>query len=471
MTTIQPVILSGGTGSRLWPLSRSQRPKQFLPLVGEKTLLQETIERARGKGFSGPLVICQADHRFFVAEQIREIGVLDHSIVLEPTARSTAPAVAVAALMALEHDPEALLLVLPADHVVLDEAAFHKAVTIAKVAAGRGCLVTFGIVPTRPALGYGYIHRGSALAETDGAFAVSQFVEKPNQAAAEQYLAAGDYFWNSGMFLFKASTYLDELARLEPDMLENCRAAVTQGHKDHDFFRIATEPFARCRAISIDYAVMERTDKAVVVPAQIGWSDIGSWEALWEVARKDAGGNVISGDVLHHDTNDSYLHSEGPLLAAIGLRDVAVVATKDAVLVCDRRASQDVKQIVERLKQSERTQHLSHTVTLRPWGSYENLDAGDGFQVKHIIVKPGAKLSLQRHSKRAEHWTVVSGRAIVTCDDKVFTLEKNQSTFIPMGTKHRLENPDAAPLHVIEVQCGSYLGEDDIVRYEDSYGR
>jgi mannose-1-phosphate guanylyltransferase/mannose-6-phosphate isomerase len=471
MTVIQPVILSGGTGSRLWPLSRSQHPKQFQPLASDRSLLQETVERVQGRGFSAPAVICHADHRFLVAEQIRELALADSTILLEAAARSTAPAVAVAALMAQKRNPGALLLILPADHVIRDVAAFHEAIAAAKTAAMYGKLVTFGIVPTQPAQGYGYIRRGPALAESPRAFEVLQFVEKPNRAAAEQYLAAGDYFWNSGMFLFQADAYLAELARLEPDMLENCRAAITQGRQEEDYFWIAAAPFARCRAISIDYAVMERTAKAAVVPAQMGWSDIGSWESLWEVSSKDADGNVASGDVLQHGSHGSYLRSEGPLLAAVGLRDIAVIATKDAVLVCAKSASQDVKQIVERLERGERTQHLAHAVTVRPWGSYERLDAGNGFQVKHIIVKAGAKLSLQRHQKRAEHWTVVSGRAIVTCDDKVFPLGENQSTFIPLGTKHRLENPGTTPLHVIEVQYGGYLGEDDIVRFEDSYGR
>jgi mannose-1-phosphate guanylyltransferase/mannose-6-phosphate isomerase len=402
---------------------------------------------------------------------MREIGNSGSSVLLEPISRSTAPAVAAAALMLHQRDSEALLLVLPANHVVSDVPAFHEAIAAAKIPALRGKLVTFGIVPTQPAQGYGYIHRGSALDASNRAFAVSKFVEKPNRVAAEQYLAEGGYFWNSGMFLFQASAYLAELERLEPEMLKHCRESVTQGKQDPDYFRFAAEPFARCRAISIDYAVMEQTDKAAVVPAQIGWSDIGSWDALWEVSSKDENDNAVTGDVLHHDTRGSYLRSEGPLLAAVGLQDIAVVATKDAVLVCAMNASQEVKQIVARLERDARTQHQIPAVTPRPWGSYENLDSGDGFQVKHIIVKPGGRLSLQRHQKRAEHWTVVSGRAIVTCDDRVFTLDKNQSTFIPVGSKHRLENPDAAPLHLIEVQCGSYLGEDDIIRYEDNYGR
>jgi len=471
MTIIHPVILSGGIGSRLWPLSRSQRPKQLLPLMGAQTLLQETVARVKGQGFSAPTVICNADQRFLVAEQMRETGPLDGTIVLEPASRSTAPAAAIAALMTLQRDPDALLLVLPADHVVRDVAAFHEAIAAAKIAAMRGKLVTFGIVPTQPAQGYGYIRRGLPLDESSESFTVSRFIEKPDRTSAEQYVAAGDYFWNSGMFFFQACAYLEELERLEPEMLKHCREAVTQGQQDLDFFRIAPEPFALCRAISIDYAMMERTEKAAVVPVQIGWSDIGSWDALWEVSTKDQGGNVLSGDVLQHGSQGSYLRSEGPLLAAAGLRDIAVVATKDAVLVCALNASQDVKLIVERLEQGGRTQHLTHAVTARPWGSYEKLHSGDGFQVKHITVKPGGKLSLQRHEKRSEHWTVVAGRAIVTCDDKVFPLEENQSTFIPLGAKHRLENPGDAPLHLIEVQCGDYLGEDDIVRFDDVYGR
>jgi mannose-1-phosphate guanylyltransferase/mannose-6-phosphate isomerase len=471
MSLIYPVILSGGTGSRLWPLSRSQSPKQLLPLLGADTMLQNTLTRVRGPEYAAPTIVCHADHRFVVAEQIRQAGIANPTILLEPVGRSTAPAVTIAALTIVQHDPEALLLVMPADHAVRDASAFAAAMTQAALAAGRGRLVTFGIVPTSPESGYGYIRRGAALADSQTIFAVSQFVEKPPRALAEQYLAAGDYLWNSGMFVFRAGAYLDELARLEPGMLTCCQAAVTQGRRDADYFRIAAEPFARCRTVSIDHAMMERTDKAVVVPATMGWNDIGSWEALWSVSAKDEANNVCIGDVLQHESHDSYLRSEGPLLAAVGVENLAVVATWDSVLVCAKDKAQNVKMIVERLERDDRGLHIHHPAVAKPWGSYESLDRDGKFQVKHIIVKPGAKLSLQMHHSRAEHWVVVAGTAIVTCGDKVFTLQENESTFIPLGATHRLENGGAEPLHLIEVQYGSYLGEDDIVRFEDSYGR
>lgn len=468
---LYPVVLSGGSGSRLWPLSRGLFPKQLLALAGENSLIQETVLRAQAIDCHPPVIICNAEHRFLIAEQMRAAGVNLARIVLEPAGRNTAPAVAVTALMVAEKDPDGIMLVMPADHVVRNRTKFAAAVAEAVKAAERGFLVTFGITPGAPETGYGYVQRGSPLEKLTSTFAVKRFVEKPDAATAISYLAAGDYSWNSGMFVFKASTFLEELEKLEPDMLANCRAAVAQGKPDLDFFRLAPEPFQACKSISIDYAVMERTSRAAVVPVEMGWSDIGSWESLWDTAAQDEAGNVIKGDVLHHGARNSYLRSEGPMVAAVGLEDVVVVAMQDAVLVSSKSASQDVKRIVEQLEKSGRELHTTHRKVYRPWGSYESIDNGDKYQVKHIIVNPGAKLSLQMHHKRAEHWIVVSGIAQVTCDDKVFPLKENQSTYIPLGAKHRLENTGTEPLHLIEVQSGSYLGEDDIVRFEDTYGR
>jgi len=471
MSLIHPIILSGGTGSRLWPLSRSLFPKQLLALAGEQSLIQDTVLRTQGADFAPPLIVCNTEHRFLIAEQMRQAGIAPQDIVLEPVGRNTAPATAIAALILADKDPESLLLLMPADHIVRNRTAFLQAVDRAAAAARQDYLVTFGIAPDAPETGYGYIRRGPALEGLAESFAVARFVEKPDAATAAGYLASGDYSWNSGMFLFKASVFLAELERLEPELLAHCREALAKGGKDLDFFRLESTAFAKAKAISIDYAVMERTDKAVVVPVEMGWSDIGSWEALWATAERDASGNATKGDVLHHGTRNSYLRSEGPLVAAVGIEDVVVVATQDAVLVSHKSASQDVKRIVEQLEKSGRELHTTHRKVYRPWGSYESIDNGDKFQVKHITVNPGAKLSLQMHHKRAEHWIVVSGTARVTCDDKVFPLNENQSTYIPLGSKHRLENTGSEPLHLIEVQSGSYLGEDDIVRFEDTYGR
>jgi len=471
MSLIHPIILSGGTGSRLWPLSRSLFPKQLLPLAGEFSLIQDTVLRAKGTEFSAPIIICNTEHRFLIAEQMRQAGIAPQAIVLEPLGRNTAPATAIAALILADKDPESLMLLMPADHIVRNRTAFLQAVQGAAAAARQDYLVTFGISPDSPETGYGYIRRGTALKNLTGCFSVARFVEKPDAATAAGYIASGDYSWNSGMFLFKAKAFLAELERLEPEMLAHCREALSKGGKDLDFFRLENSAFAKAKAISIDYAVMERTDKAAVVPVEMGWSDIGSWEALWATATRDASGNATKGDVLQHATRNSYLRSEGPLVAAVGLEDVVVVATQDAVLVSHKSASQDVKRIVEQLEKSGRELHTTHRKVYRPWGAYESIDNGDKFQVKHITVNPGAKLSLQMHHKRAEHWIVVSGTARVTCDDKVFPLTENQSTYIPLGAKHRLENTGSEPLHLIEVQSGSYLGEDDIVRFEDTYGR
>jgi mannose-1-phosphate guanylyltransferase/mannose-6-phosphate isomerase len=471
MSVIHPVILSGGTGSRLWPLSRSLFPKQLLALAGEHSLIQDTVLRTQGAGFAAPMIICNSEHRFLIAEQMREAEIAPQAIVLEPQGRNTAPAATIAALMLAADDPGALMLLMPADHIIRNRTAFLNAVDRAAHAAGQDYLVTFGITPDAPETGYGYIRRGSPLKGLTDCFGVARFVEKPDAATAASYLASGDYDWNSGMFLFKAQIFLDEVERLEPQLLAHCREAVAKGRRDLDFFRLEPESFAKARAISIDYAVMERTKKAAVVPVEMGWSDIGSWEALWTAASRDGLGNATKGDVLHHGTRNSYLRSEGPLVAAVGVEDMVVVATPDAVLVSHKSASQDVKRIVEQLERSGRELHTTHRKVYRPWGSYESIDSGGNFQVKHITVNPGAKLSLQMHHKRAEHWIVVSGVAQVTCGDKVFPLKENQSTYIPLGEKHRLENLGPEPLHLIEVQSGSYLGEDDIVRFEDTYGR
>lgn len=471
MFSVHPVILSGGAGSRLWPLSRSLFPKQLLALAGKHSLIQDTALRTLGTDFAAPLIICNVEHRFLIAEQMREAGVSPAAIVLEPVGRNTAPAAAIAALMVAKTDPEGVLLLMPADHIVRNRTAFLEALDRAAAAARQNQLVSFGITPDSPETGYGYIRRGPALTGLNKSFKVARFVEKPDAATAAAYVASGEYDWNSGMFVFKAAAFLAELERLEPELLAHCRAALDAAKTDLDFLRLEQDAFAKAKAISIDYAVMERTDKAAVVPVEMGWSDIGSWDSLWSVAERDGSGNAIKGDVLQHGARNSYLRSEGPLVAAVGVEDLVVVATPDAVLVSHRNASQDVKRIVEKLEQSGRELHNTHRKVYRPWGSYEGIDAGEKFQVKHITVNPGAKLSLQMHHKRAEHWIVVSGTAQVTCDDKVFSLRENESTYIPLGSRHRLENLGPAPLHLIEVQSGSYLGEDDIVRFEDTYGR
>lgn len=471
MAVVHPVILSGGAGSRLWPLSRSLFPKQLLALAGEQSLIQDTALRVQGTGFGPALLICNVEHRFLIAEQMREAAIKPEAIVLEPIGRNTAPAAAIAALMVAEKDPQGVMLLMPADHIVRNGTAFREAVDRAVAAASRDYLVTFAITPDSPETGYGYIRRGTAIGGLPNTFAVARFVEKPDATTAAGYVASGEYGWNSGMFVFKASLFLAEMERLEPELLAQCRATYRNGKKDLDFFRLEEASFAEAKSISIDYAVMERTDKAAMVPVEMGWSDIGSWESLWTASERDSSGNVVKGDVLQHGTRNSYLRSEGPLVATVGLEDVVVVATTDAVLVSHKGAAQDVKRIVEQLDAQGRELHTTHRKVFRPWGSYEGIDNGDGFQVKHIVVNPGAKLSLQMHHKRAEHWIVVSGLAQVTCDDKVFPLKQNESTYIPLGSRHRLENIGSEPLHLIEVQSGSYLGEDDIVRFEDTYGR
>ncbi|MGD9597513.1 MAG: mannose-1-phosphate guanylyltransferase/mannose-6-phosphate isomerase [Steroidobacteraceae bacterium] len=470
MSVLIPVILSGGAGTRLWPLSRELYPKQLLPLVGERTMLQATVGRLAGTGAAGPIVVCNEAHRFMVAEQLRQIEAAPRAILLEPAGRNTAPAIALAAQVALESLPGAdpILLVLPADHVIRDIPAFHKGVQTAVAAAGLGHLVTFGVVPHAPETGYGYIQRGAPLA---GASRITAFVEKPARAVAEQYLKAGNYLWNSGMFVFRASRFLEELRRHAPDIADACAAALAAAKRDLDFTRVDARAFEACRSDSIDYAVMEKTDDAVVVPLDAGWSDVGSWSALYEAIDRDAAGNVSQGDVIAEDSSGNYLFAESRLVATVGLTDHVVVETKDAVLVAPKGRVQDVKKIVERLKKDGRYEHSLHREVYRPWGSYDSIENGERYQVKRLSVNPGASMSLQMHHHRAEHWIVVSGTARITRGEETFLLEENQSTYIPIGTKHRIENPGKIMLHMIEVQSGSYLGEDDIVRFEDIYGR
>ncbi|MBY0431037.1 MAG: mannose-1-phosphate guanylyltransferase/mannose-6-phosphate isomerase [Rhodospirillales bacterium] len=468
---IHPVILSGGVGTRLWPLSRSTHPKQFLPLVSDRSMIQETIERVRGAGFAAPLMVCSNEHRFLVAQQMHEMGLKAHDIVLEPMGRNTAPAAAVAALLLAAEDADALMLLLPSDHAIADIASFHAALTRAAVAAREGALVTFGITPDAPATGYGYIEQGAAFNGHAGCHKVARFVEKPDPATAQGYLDHGGFLWNSGMFLFPVRAYLAELERLEPEMLAACREALAKAGRDLDFLRLDPVAFARAKSQSIDYAVMEHTGRAVVVPVSMGWNDVGSWSALWGIGSKDTAGNVSHGDVLTEDSSDSYFYSNGHLVAAVGVKDIILVATPDAVLAVHKDRAEDVKKIVDRLKLANRSEHIQHAKVYRPWGSYQTIDAGDRFQVKQIVVNPGAKLSLQYHYHRAEHWIVVEGTARVTRGNETLLLHENESTFIPLGQMHRLENPGKVPLRLIEVQSGAYLGEDDIVRVEDQYGR
>jgi mannose-1-phosphate guanylyltransferase/mannose-6-phosphate isomerase len=466
-----PLILSGGSGTRLWPVSRKNLPKQFLSLSGEGTLFQQTVIRTRSlPEIATPIVVASDDHRFLVAEQLLELGIEGACIMLEPLPRNTAPAIALGAMQALEADVDALLLVLPADHLIGDTESFKDAVTRALPAARQGWLVTFGIRPDRPETGFGYIRRAEVIDKE--AFRVEQFVEKPNLTTAEHYVADGGYDWNSGMFLFKASRYLEELELHAPAMLAAVQNAYATHQSDLDFVRLDVQTFGAVPDNSIDYAVMEKTQRAAVVPVSCEWSDIGSWSALWLTGRRDANGNLLEGDTIAVDTRNSLLRShDRHLIATVGVDDLIVVTTPDATLVAHRDAAQNVKKVVDELKARGRTEHSLHRVVRRPWGSYDSLEIADRFQVKRIIVKPGASLSLQKHHHRAEHWIVVSGTAEVTCDDKVFLMSENQSTYIPLGSVHRLRNPGKMPLELIEVQSGSYLGEDDIVRFDDVYGR
>jgi mannose-1-phosphate guanylyltransferase/mannose-6-phosphate isomerase len=469
---IHPVILSGGSGTRLWPMSRRLLPKQFLPLLSERSMLQDTILRLSGlEETTNPIIVSNNEHRFLVAEQLREIDVAPGAQILEPVGRNTAPAVAIAAMLVAATDPDGVLLVLPADHLILKVEAFHDAVVSAARLARNGALVTFGIKPSEPAVGYGYIERGEALSGGYGGFRVSRFVEKPDRDAAIKLLESGRYAWNSGMFVLGARQYLEELGRFRPDIVEASRRAWDRRATDLDFLRLDAEAFAACPSDSIDYAVMERTDRAAVLPVDIGWSDVGSWTTLWEVGSKDRSGNVTRGDVHLRETENCYVRAESRMVSVLGLRNAIVVETDDAVLVADQSKAQAVKDIVGHLDDTKRSEHISHTRVYRPWGWYESIDGGERFQVKRIMVKPGAALSLQMHHHRAEHWVVVAGTAKVTCSDKVMLIAENESTYIPIGTKHRLENPGKLPLHLIEVQSGGYLGEDDIVRFDDLYRR
>ncbi|MFQ6018271.1 MAG: mannose-1-phosphate guanylyltransferase/mannose-6-phosphate isomerase [Kiloniellaceae bacterium] len=470
--TIDPVILSGGSGTRLWPLSRSLSPKQLYPLASEYSLLQDALRRvADDRRFHAPLIVCNHAHRFMIGEQARAIGIAPSDIVVEPEGRNTAPAIAVAAVVLAEKDPEATLLVMPSDHVIERSAAYLDAVETGLQAAADGRFLTFGITPDAPETGYGYIRRGGEIESMPGCYAVERFVEKPDKASAEAFLAAGDYYWNSGIFLFRAGRYLAELQRLEPELLAACRAAVDHGTRDLDFFRLGAQAFAGAKSISIDHAVMERSETVAMVPMDIGWRDVGSWATLWEIGDKDSSGNVLAGDAVVADTRNSYIRSQGPLVAALGVEDLIVIATEDSLLVVPRDRAQDIRRLVAEMKAQGRPEVASHGKVSRPWGFYRSVDAGERFQVKRLVVNPGASLSLQSHRHRAEHWVVVKGTARVTRGEEVLLLRENQSTYIPVETVHRLENPGDEPLHVIEVQSGGYLGEDDIVRFEDNYGR
>lgn len=469
---ITPVLLSGGSGSRLWPMSRELHPKQLLALSGERSMLRETAARvADPSRYNAPIIVCNQEHRFIIAEQMRESGLRPDAIMLEPEARNTAAACAVAALRASAQDENALLLILPADHLIRDLAAFDKAVAAAAAAAQAGRLATFGITPSAPETGYGYIRRGAPLAGLDGVHQVDAFVEKPSREVAESFLADGLHAWNSGMFLTPAAGLLEEMARHAPAVLEAARTALERAVVDLDFIRLDAAAFAAAPSISIDYAVMEKTDRAVVAPCDLGWTDVGAWSALWDIGDKDPEGNVAVGDVVIEGARGCYVRSQGCLTAVVGIDDVVVVTTDDAVLVASRERAQDVKAVVERLKAAGRPETRLHRTVHRPWGSYQGLHAGERFQVKCLTIHPGARISLQKHHHRAEHWVVVQGAALVTRGDEQLHVYENQSVYIPMGTVHRLENPGKLPLRIIEVQSGAYLGEDDIVRLEDSYGR
>jgi mannose-1-phosphate guanylyltransferase/mannose-6-phosphate isomerase len=464
-----PVILSGGAGTRLWPLSREMYPKQLLALTSKQTMLQDTVTRlAAITGAAPPIVVCNEAHRFTVAEQIRALGLQASAILLEPAGRNTAPAVALAALKAIGLEPDATLVVAPADHVIRDAKGFAQAAEVAVKLAQGGKLVTFGIVAHAPETGYGYIRRGQGKGP---AYPVAQFIEKPPREMAEKFVAAGDYYWNSGMFVFKASRYLAELAAFAPDILEACKAAFAAAQSDLDFVRIDKGEFSKCRNESIDYAVMEKTKDGLVLPLDVGWSDVGSWSSLFDAMPADTEGNVLQGDVMTHDTRNCYVHSTSRLVAAVGMDDHIIVETKDAILVAPKARVQDVKELVGKIKKSGRSESALHREVFRPWGSYDSIDNGDRFQVKRLSVKPGGVLSLQMHHHRAEHWIVVQGTARITRNGETFLLSENESTYIPVGATHRIENPGRVPLHIIEVQSGSYLGEDDIVRFEDNYGR
>jgi mannose-1-phosphate guanylyltransferase / mannose-6-phosphate isomerase len=468
---IVPIILSGGSGTRLWPVSREGFPKQLWPLVSERTMMQETALRAASPGFAPPIVVCNNEHRFLIAEQLRAVAISNARIVLEPVGRNSAPAIAAAALLVAEEDPDAVLWIMAADSSIINEAALQVAVQAAARAATAGQVVTFGMKPTAPETGYGYIEIGAPLPGIDGVYAVARFLEKPDVQTATRLVASGRHLWNSGMFVFTARTVLEEIERHAPEILPAVGEAVADRKADLDFIRLGVEAFTACPSISIDYAVAERTDRAAVVPADLGWSDVGSWSALWELGVKDTAGNVALGDVVLEAAENCYVRSDGMLAAVVGLKNAVVVVTEDAVLAMDRAHAQDVKKIVEQLKAAGRPEAVMHNRSYRPWGYYESLIQGDRFQVKRIVVTPGRRLSLQSHFHRAEHWVVVNGTAKVTRDAETLIVRENESVYLPLGCVHRLENPGRIPLTLIEVQSGAYLGEDDIVRLEDTYGR
>lgn len=467
-----PVIMAGGTGSRLWPMSRELYPKQFLRLYGQRSMLQETVLRLDDVDAREPVVICNQEHRFLVAEQLRQINKLSHNIILEPVGRNTAPAIALAALSAIENGDDPILLVLAADHIINNKLAFHQAIKSAFKFALQGRLVTFGIVPTGPETGYGYIHRGQEeTLDEQIAYQVSRFVEKPNKETAESYIASGEYYWNSGMFMFRAKKYLEELEKFRPDILDACKAAI-QGCKESDeFIKVDRDLFIACPDESVDYAVMEKTTDAVVVGLDADWSDVGSWSALWEVSPKDDKGNVLTGDTFLHNANNCYINTDEKLIAAIGVDDLVIINTKDAVLVVNKDQVQDVKKVVEYLKANHRSEYKRHREIYRPWGRCDVVVQTERFNVNRITVKPGAAFSMQMHHHRTEHWVILSGTGEVTIKDQKFLLTENQSTFIPIDAQHRLENPGKIPLELLEIQSGSYLGDDDIIRIKDQYGR
>ncbi|AOO55197.1 mannose-1-phosphate guanyltransferase [Raoultella ornithinolytica] len=467
---IVPVIMAGGTGSRLWPMSRELYPKQFLRLNGEQSMLQDTVSRLDGLNVSAPMLICNEQHRFLAAEQLRQIDRLSNNIILEPVGRNTAPAIALAALSVIANGQNPLMLVLAADHVIENTQAFHQAIHAATPLAEQGKLVTFGIVATGPETGYGYIQRGDSFG--DSAFNVRRFVEKPDLATAEEYLASGEYYWNSGMFLFSAERYLQELTAFRPDILEACQKAISGVKIDsvQDFIRVDLEAFSNCPDESVDYAVMEKTSDAVVIPLDAGWNDVGSWSALWEVNEQDSNGNALSGDIFIHKTSNCYINTDDTLVAAIGVENLVIVNTKDAVLVIDKSQVQDVKKVVEFLKTNNRREYRHHRESYRPWGRQDKVVDTQRYQINRVTVKPGGKFSLQKHLHRAEHWVVLAGTAEVTLEDKTYLLTENQSTFIPIGSVHMLENPGKIPLELLEISSGSYLGEDDIIRLKDHYG-
>ncbi|MCP3876195.1 MAG: mannose-1-phosphate guanylyltransferase/mannose-6-phosphate isomerase [Desulfobacteraceae bacterium] len=469
---IIPVILAGGSGTRLWPLSRELYPKQLIDIYNENTMLQNTILRLKGiEQISSPIVVCNEAHRFMTAEQLRKIEIEPNAIILEPIGRNTAPAIALAALKALETKKDPILLVLPADHVIENNKEFHAAIQIGYEYSQKNFLITFGIIPDSPETGYGYIKKGGSIGSDTSAATIEKFVEKPDLSTAEKYIESESYCWNSGMFMFKASAIIKELEKCAPDIMSPCKEAITSGVQDLDFFRLNLEKFKEIPSDSIDYAVMEKTSKGIVIPFDAGWNDLGSFDALWQTGQKDENMNVIKGDVLTHDVKESYINSESSLITAVGIEKFVIVETKDAILVSPRDRVQDVKKIVKQLKDNNRDESVTHRKVYRPWGSYETIDIESRFQVKRITVKPEAKLSLQKHFHRAEHWTVVSGAAIITKGEEQMLLKEDESTYIPLGTMHRLENPGKIPLELIEVQSGSYLGEDDIVRFDDVYGR